>query len=78
MNHPQILAVAKKHSRTPVQILMRWALQHRIIAIPKSVRKERILQNSQVFDFVLTPDDMKALDSLNEDFRTCWDPTDLA
>ncbi len=78
LNHPQVLEVAKKQGRTPAQVLIRWTLQHQIIAIPKSVRKERILENSRVFDFVFTPDDMKVLDSLNEDFRTCWDPTGLA
>jgi diketogulonate reductase-like aldo/keto reductase len=78
LNHPQVLAASKSHGRTPAQVLIRWALQHQIIAIPKSVRKERILENSRVFDFILTLDDMKVLDSLNEDLRTCWDPTGLA
>src|SRR3990170_6518669 len=78
LNHSQVSAVAKRHSRTSAQVLIRWALQHRIIAIPKSVRKERILENSRVFDFVLTPEDMKVLDILHEGFRTCWDPTDIA
>lgn len=77
LNHPTVLDVAKRHGRTPAQVLIRWSLQHSVVAIPKSVRKERILENSRVFDFVLTADDMKVLDSLNEDFRTCWDPTDL-
>ncbi len=78
LNHPTVLDVAKRHGRTPAQVLIRWSLQHSVVAIPKSVRKERILENSRVFDFILTPDDMKLLDSLNEEFRTCWDPTDLA
>lgn len=78
LNHPTVLDVAKRHGRAPAQVLIRWSLQHSVVAIPKSVRKERILENSRVFDFILTPDDMKVLDSLNEDFRTCWDPTGLA
>ena len=78
LNHPTVLDVAKRHGRAPAQVLIRWSLQHSVVAIPKSVRKERILENSRVFDFVLTADDMKVLDSLNEDFRTCWDPTGLA
>ncbi len=76
LDDPTIVDLAKKHGRTPAQDLIRWALQHSLVAIPKSVRKERIFENRRVFDFALSPDDMSALDSLNEDFRTCWDPTD--
>ena len=78
LNHPTVLDVAKRHGRTPAQVLIRWSLQHSVVAIPKSVRKQRIFENSRVFDFVLAPDDMKVLDILNEGFRTCWDPTDIA
>lgn len=77
LDHPKVAEVAKRHGRTPAQVLIRWNLQHSVVAIPKSVKKERILENSRVFDFQLSPDDMRALDSLNEDFRTCWDPTNL-
>ena len=77
LNHPKVVEIAKKHLRTPAQILIRWAVQHSVVAIPKSVRNERILENSRVFDFSLSTNEMNALDSLNEDFRTCWDPSNL-
>jgi len=77
LNHPKVVEIAREHGRTPAQILIRWAVQHSVVAIPKSVRNERILENSRVFDFTLSPSEMKALDSLNEDFRTCWDPSNL-
>jgi len=77
LNHPKVVEIAKKHGRTPAQVLIRWAVQHSVVAIPKSVRNERILENSRVFDFTLSLSEMKALDSLNEDFRTCWDPSNL-
>ena len=77
LNHPKVVEIAKKHLRTPAQILIRWAVQHSVVAIPKSVRNERILENSRVFDFTLSTNEMNALDSLNEDFRTCWDPSNL-
>jgi len=77
LNHPKVVEIAREHGRTPAQILVRWAVQHSVVAIPKSVRNERILENSRVFDFTLSPSEMKALDSLNEDFRTCWDPSNL-
>jgi len=55
--------------------LLRWSLQHNLVAIPKSVREERIKENSQVFDYNLTSEDMRLLDSLDENFRNSWDPT---
>ena len=77
LNHPKVVEIAERYLRTPAQILIRWAVQHSVVAIPKSVRNERILENSRVFDFTLSTNEMNALDSLNEDFRTCWDPSNL-
>jgi methylglyoxal/glyoxal reductase len=75
LNHPRIQQIAKKHDKTPAQVLIRWSLQHNLVTIPKSVREERIRENSQVFDYNLTSEDMRTLDSLDENFRNSWDPT---
>ncbi len=75
LNHPTIQQIAKKHGKTPAQVLIRWSLQHNLVTIPKSVREERIKENSQVFDYNLTSEDMRILDSLDENFRNSWDPT---
>jgi diketogulonate reductase-like aldo/keto reductase len=75
LNHPKIQQIAKKHNKTPAQVLIRWSLQHNLVTIPKSVREERIKENSQVFDYNLTTEDMRILDSLDENFRNSWDPT---
>jgi len=75
LNHPKIQSIAKKHDKTPAQVLIRWSLQHNLVTIPKSVREERIKENSQVFDYNLTVEDMRILDSLDENFRNSWDPT---
>ena len=72
LNHPAIVAIAKKYGKTPAQILIRWSLQHDVVVIPKSIHEERIRENSQVFDFQLQPDDMKYLDSLNENFQSVF------
>jgi diketogulonate reductase-like aldo/keto reductase len=66
LNHPNILELAKKYDKTPAQVLIRWSLQHDIIVIPKSIHEARNKENSQVFDFQLEPNDMKLLNSLNE------------
>ena len=76
LDHPVLLKLAKNHNRTPAQILIRWSLQHSLVVIPKSVNPERIRENSEVFDFEISVSDMRILDSLNEDYHTCWDPTD--
>jgi len=73
LKHPTILAVAKKYgNKTPAQVLIRWSLQHGLVVIPKSVHENRIRENSQVFDFQIRPEDMKLLDSLNENLQTVF------
>ena len=72
LNHQNIIDVAKKYEKTPAQVLIRWILQHDIIVIPKSIHEERIYENSQVFSFRLEPEDMKLLDSLNENLSTLF------
>jgi methylglyoxal/glyoxal reductase len=76
-NHPRITALATKYSKTPAQLMIRWGLQHGLVVIPKSTREERIRENSQVFDFEISAEDMRSLDSLNEDLRLNWDPTSV-
>jgi diketogulonate reductase-like aldo/keto reductase len=73
----QLSDIAHRYSRSPGQILLRWVLQHGIVAIPKSSRKVRIEQNKNIFDFELSAHDMKSLDSLNEGLRTGWDPSNV-
>lgn len=67
--------VADKHHKTAAQIMIRWALQRGIGAIPKSSDPQRIAENAQVFDFALDADDVRKLDALDEGLRTCWDPS---
>lgn len=66
--------IAKKHGKTPAQIILRWHLQHRIIVIPKSIRAERIQENADLFDFSLSKEEMKQIDALNKDERYGKDP----
>lgn len=74
--HPTLVQMAEKYNKTTAQILIRWAIEHQIVVIPKSVRRQRIIENAAVFDFTIAPADLATLDGLDEDFRTCWDPTD--
>jgi methylglyoxal/glyoxal reductase len=68
LNHRNIVKVAKKYRKTPAQVLIRWNLQQDVVVIPKSIHEDRILENIQVFDFNLESEDMKFLNSMNENF----------
>ncbi len=69
ISEPRVQQLAAKYGRTPAQIVLRWDLQHGVVTIPKSVRTERIVENSQIFDFELAPEDVAALDALDENRR---------
>ena len=62
-------------TKSTAQILIRWALQHGLVVIPKSANRRRIFENADVFNFEITAEDMRFLDGFNENLRTCWDPT---
>ena len=66
---------AKGGTKSPAQILIRWALQHDLVVIPKSANRQRIIENADVFDFAISEDDMRTLDDFDENLRTCWDST---
>jgi len=71
----RVVELARKHGKTAAQVLLRWALQHRVAVIPKSTRTERIDENAALFDFSLSDADMASLDALDAGYRTCWDPS---
>jgi diketogulonate reductase-like aldo/keto reductase len=75
LSDPKLAALASKYSRSPAQILIRWALQHQIVVIPKSSKGERITENADVFDFAISSEDMRALDLFDQGLRTSWDPS---
>jgi diketogulonate reductase-like aldo/keto reductase len=75
LGDPVIGALARKHGKTSAQVLLRWAVQHQVVVIPKSAQRARIEENAGIFDFTVSDQDMAALDALNAGFRTCWDPT---
>jgi len=76
-DHPVITSLATRYDKTPAQIMIRWALEHDIVVIPKSAHRDRIEENADVFDFTISTRDLARLDSLNEDFRVDWDPTNV-
>jgi diketogulonate reductase-like aldo/keto reductase len=75
LKHRVVKDISREYGKSPAQILLRWAIEHGLVVIPKSVHRERIEENADVFDFSISAEDMAKLDNLNEGFRTCWDPT---
>ena len=65
LNDPRVAAIAERHGKSSAQVLIRWALERNLIVLPKSVHRERIEANAQVFDFALSEDDVAALDALD-------------
>ena len=74
VNVASIQKIGEKYNKTPAQIVLRWNLQHKVVTIPKSVNPNRIVENSQIFDFELSQADMNALDALDEGKRIGPDP----
>eukprot|EP00762_Andalucia_godoyi_P001265 ANDGO_04955.mRNA.1 Aldose reductase A len=64
LDDQKIAGIAKKHGKSPAQVLIRWAIQRKTVVIPKSVHEERIKDNAKVFDFSLDGQDMAEIDSI--------------
>ncbi len=65
LEHPTLVRVAADHGKSPAQVMLRWALQHDMVVIPKSTREDRIAQNADVYDFALDEAEMASLDALS-------------
>jgi len=69
--------LANKYNKTVAQIILRWDLQNGVVTIPKSTKEHRIIENSNLFDFELTTEDMDRISSLNENHRVGPDPDNI-
>lgn len=74
---PRVQELAAKYQKTPAQIVLRWDLQHEVVTIPKSIHAERIVENTRIFDFELSQEDMASLDALDAGKRVGSDPNNF-
>ncbi|MES1041489.1 aldo/keto reductase [Peribacillus simplex] len=74
LDNEVLQAIATKHGKSVAQVILRWDLQNGIVTIPKSTKEHRIIENSSVFDFELTEEEMNQIDELNQNHRVGPDP----
>lgn len=77
LDDPVLAEIGSVHGKTAAQVLIRWAVQHDFVVLPKSVNPDRIVENYDVFDFSLSEEQMDRLDGLDEGLVTGWDPADV-
>lgn len=66
LENPILINIGKNHNKTSAQVCLRWALQRDLVVLPKSVTPSRILENSQIFDFALTQNEMRDIKHINQ------------
>lgn len=74
LEHNVLKKLAEKYHKSVAQIILRWDLQRGIVTIPKSVHRDRIISNADLFDFELNVEDMKIINAINKDLRVGANP----
>ncbi|QBP17743.1 aldo/keto reductase [Acetilactobacillus jinshanensis] len=72
LGNKAINKIAKKHGKSAAQVILRWDWDRGIVTIPKSAHEKRIVQNSQIFDFQLTDDEINAINNVDQEKRALW------
>ena len=72
-----MIEIGNRHKKTPAQIGLRWLIQQNIAVIPKSEQKNHLEENSKIFDFSLTPEEMAAISAMNTGQRIINPPEDI-
>ena len=73
-----LATIGKKYAKSIAQVVLRWLTQRGVVAIPKSVRKERMEENFNIFDFELTPEEMQSIQTLDQKVSAFFDHRDPA
>lgn len=77
LDDPILVEIGSKYGKSSAQIMIKWCAQNNMVVLPKSITKERIESNIDIYDFELNEEDLAKIASLEKDFRTCWDPTNV-
>lgn len=77
-DEPVLVEIARKHGKTPAQIILRWNVEQGVIVIPKSVHKNRMEENLAIWDFALDADDASQITALDKNKPSMLDTRDVA
>lgn len=77
LDHPVLEEIAMKYKKSIAQVILRWDLQNGVVTIPKSTKEHRIVENSTIFNFELSNEDMERIDELNQNHRVGPDPDNI-
>ncbi|WP_455664439.1 aldo/keto reductase [Phocaeicola sp.] len=66
--------IAEKYGKTQLQVILRWHIENGVVPVPRSTNAKRLEQNLEIFDFSLTSDEVKQIDSININSRLRYDP----
>ena len=69
-----LVTIADKYGKSVPQVILRWDIQHNVIPVPRSSKKDHMIQNTDIFDFELSSEDMKTIDNMNRDDRRNTNP----
>ena len=76
-NNEVLKRIAENHHKSVSSVILRWLNQRNIVVIPKTVRKERMIENFNIFDFTISDDEMQAIAALNTGNSPIYDDMDL-
>lgn len=76
--NPALMEIAGRHGKTVGQVVLRWLNQRNVVVIPKTVRKDRMAENLDIFDFTLTDEEMASITALDKGKSVVFDAEDLA
>jgi len=77
INNAALMEIAAKYNKSVAQLCIRWVLQHGVLPLPKTVTSERIVENTKVFDFEISAEDMQAIDALKDVGGQCALPDEV-
>lgn len=77
LDNKLLVSLAEKYNKTTTQIILRWDIQNQVAVIPKSSKVQRLRENSDIWNFELSEEDMKSIDALENGARCCADPANF-